>query len=155
MIVCFDLLKYANELDQIALGITNTVVRTIEKAYLQLTQTEEQEEAQKQIKFANFNEMDDHSVKVCEKHDLIELIDLSFQWLTALSRYPEGRREIQYTQILELVSAIATKCLPIIRTISETQIQDIIDNMAGFLKAFTQNKTKISHESKNIQEIET
>ena len=27
--------------------------------------------------------------------------------------------------------------------------------MAGFLKAFTQNKTKINHESKNIQEFET
>ena len=27
--------------------------------------------------------------------------------------------------------------------------------MAGFLKAFTQIKTKISHESKNIQEFES
>ena len=34
MILCFDLLKYANDMDQLTLGLTNTVVRTVEKAYL-------------------------------------------------------------------------------------------------------------------------
>ena len=43
MILCFDLLKYANEMDQLQLGMANTVVRTVEKAYMQLIQTEEQE----------------------------------------------------------------------------------------------------------------
>ena len=34
MILCFDLLKYANDMDQLTLSLTNTVVRTVEKAYL-------------------------------------------------------------------------------------------------------------------------
>ena len=82
-------------------------------------------------------------------------MDLSFQWLTTLSRYAEGRLDIQYTNILELVSEIAVNCLPIIKTISENQIQEIIDNMAHFLKAFTHKSLNTKDEIKNNQKFES
>ena len=65
------------------------------------------------------------------------MIGLSFAWLAALARHPEGRREIQYTCILELLSKVATNCLPLIKHIREPDSEEIVEYMAQFLKAYT------------------
>ena len=49
MIICFDLLKYVGDLDQLALGMTSTVVRTIDQASEQLMNTERNEKAEAEL----------------------------------------------------------------------------------------------------------
>ena len=49
MILCFDLLKYVGDIEQLALGMASTVVRTIEQASAQLMHTEAKEVAEQQF----------------------------------------------------------------------------------------------------------
>ena len=95
MILCFDLLKYIADLEQLELGIASTVVRLIDLASAQLINSDAKEREQQQQQYNQVGSGDaDHQVQVCEKQDLAELIGLAFSWLQTLSRYPQGRHSI-------------------------------------------------------------
>ena len=63
MILCFDLLKYVADLEQLELGIANTVVRLIEKASAQLINSDAKEREQQQQQYNQVGSGDaDHQV---------------------------------------------------------------------------------------------
>ena len=63
MILCFDLLKYVADLEQLELGIANTVVRLIDMASVQLINSDAKEREQQQQQYNQVGSGDaDHQV---------------------------------------------------------------------------------------------
>ena len=155
MILCFDLLKYVADLEQLELGMASTVVRLIDLASAQLINSDAKEREQQQYNQVRSGDAD-HQVQVCEKQDLAELIGLAFSWLRTLSRYPLGRHQIQYTNILDSLALVSDQCIPLIRKISESHSESIIEYAAGFLKAYTTNRSVAEdgpHQGSTIDKI--
>ena len=63
MILCFDLLKYVADLEQLECGMSSTVVRLIEQASAQLINSDAKEREQQQQQYSQVGSGDaDHQV---------------------------------------------------------------------------------------------